>query len=145
MSVHFWCPHLATSTWALFTQCVSFLHKTTATFNTFISTIKYSDPFFRAGCDLWVILWDQQSHRPAIICHLHLCLSVSVSWWHYITYSFVNSSAVLMGGGIRPAAVTLRSLVRKLKVAHAFGCNTTSIKPHPRKKKNRKRKLVQLS
>ena len=45
--------HLST----LYTQRVRFLHKTTATFNTFISTIKYSDPFFRAGCDLWLILW----------------------------------------------------------------------------------------
>lgn len=43
---------------------------------------------------------------------------------HAITYSlgFVESSAVLTCGGISPAAATLRSLVRKLKVAHAFGC-----------------------
>lgn len=37
-----------------------------------------------------------------------------------------------MGGGIRPAAVTLRSLVRKLKVAHAFGCKTARIRKKQR-------------
>lgn len=36
--------------------------------------------------------------------------------------ALVRSSAVLTWGGIRPAAATLRSLTRKLKVAHAFGC-----------------------
>ena len=46
---------------------------------------------------------------------------------HHNTYS-CTSSAVLMGGGIRPAAASLRSLVRKLKVAHAFGCNTAEMK-----------------
>lgn len=35
--------------------------------------------------------------------------------------AFLRSSAVLTCGGIRPAATTLRSLIRKLKVAHAFG------------------------
>lgn len=48
-------------------------------------------------------------------------------WWQPNPYFPVKSSAVLMGGGIRPAAVTLRSLVRKLKVAHAFGCNTAEV------------------
>lgn len=48
-------------------------------------------------------------------------------WRHHHPYAPVKSSAVLTGGGIRPAAVTLRSLVRKLKVAHAFGCNTAEV------------------
>lgn len=48
-------------------------------------------------------------------------------WWRHNPYFPVKSRAVLMGGGIRPAAVTLRSLVRKLKVAHAFGCNTAEV------------------
>lgn len=40
------------------------------------------------------------------------------------THTFVRSSAVLIGGGMRPAAATLRSAVRKLNVAHALGCKT---------------------
>lgn len=41
------------------------------------------------------------------------------------THTFVRSSAVLIGVGMRPAAATLRSAVRKLKVAHALGCKTS--------------------
>lgn len=41
------------------------------------------------------------------------------------THTLVRSSAVLIGGGMRPAAATLRSAVRKLKVAQALGCKTS--------------------
>lgn len=52
-----------------------------------------------------------------------LSAKFSPSRWRN-TYILVRSNAVLTGGGMRPAAATLRSEIRKLKVAHALGCNT---------------------
>lgn len=48
-----------------------------------------------------------------------ICRCPSHRWRAHV---LVRSSAVLIGGGMRPAAATLRSAVRKLNVAHALGC-----------------------
>lgn len=70
-----------------------------------------------------------------LLCGLYLLGSCIASTLTLPSYS----SSVLTGGGMSPAAVILRSLLRKLKVAHAlaWGMNSRScmsakpqIKPH---------------
>lgn len=64
-----------------------------------------------------------QSQKFPSLCLWALTLSWPCHRWN--THTFVRSSAVLIGVGMRPAAATLRSAVRKLKVAHALGCKTS--------------------
>ena len=78
---------------------------------------------------LWELCAEEKSFNHQIInhswaCNLYLKERVLVS---VHSYSCVTSKAVLTGGGIRPAAATLRSLLRKLKVAHAFGWKTAGM------------------
>lgn len=66
----------------------------------------------------------QQWSHWTVLLHKPPPSKIKSLYGHDITHSVgsVTSSAVLSCGGISPAATTLRSLIRKLKVAHAFGC-----------------------
>lgn len=83
-----------------------------ATFNNLILSAQTDTVIVPRGLDVSNDLTDPWSRT-----NLHPHVSAII-----YSVAFIGSSAVLTCGGIRPAATTLRSLIRKLKVAHAFGC-----------------------